>query len=129
MADDVPPGNYLLYDGECPLCTRYVAHARLTEAAGPVALIDARTRPDLVRQHAAEGRDINEGMILRLDDHIWFGGDVLNRLALLSTRSDAFNRLNAAVFRHRRLSRLLYPLLRGGRNAALRLLGRDRIAC
>lgn len=129
MADDVPPGNYLLYDGECPFCTRYVALARLAEAAGPVALIDARTRPDLVRQHAAEGRDINEGMILRFDDNTWFGGDVLNRLALLSTRSDAFNRLNAAVFRHPRLSRLLYPLLRGGRNAALRLLGRDRIAC
>lgn len=129
MADGVPSDNYLLYDGECPFCSRYVAHARLTAAAGPVALIDARLRPDLVRLHAAEGMDINEGMILRLDGNTWFGGDVLNRLALLSTRSDAFNRLNAAVFRHPRLSRLLYPLLRGGRNAALRLLGRGRIAC
>ncbi|MBL8569054.1 MAG: DUF393 domain-containing protein [Phreatobacter sp.] len=128
MADDLPSDNYLLYDGECPFCARYVAHARLIEAAGPVALIDARMRPDLARLHAAGGMDINEGMILRLDGNTWFGGDVLNRLALLSTRSGLFNRANAALFRHPRLSRLLYPLLRGGRNAALRLLGRDRIA-
>jgi predicted DCC family thiol-disulfide oxidoreductase YuxK len=129
MADADPPDNYLLYDGECPFCSRYVAYARLTEAAGPVALIDARMRPDLVRLHAAGGMDINEGMILRLDGQTWFGGDVLNRLALLSTRSDLFNKANAALFRHPRLARLLYPLLRGGRNAVLRLLGRAKIAC
>jgi predicted DCC family thiol-disulfide oxidoreductase YuxK len=120
-------GNYLLYDGECPFCSRYVARARIVAAAGPLALLDARLHPDLVRHHAAAGLDINEGMILHLDGQTWFGGDVLSRLALLSTRSDAFNKANAALFRHLRLSRLLYPLLRGGRNAALTLLGRGKI--
>lgn len=127
MADGDTPDNYLLYDGECPFCSHYVAHARLTEAAGPVGMIDARTRPDLVRFHAAAGLDINQGMILRLGGHSYFGGDVLNRLALLSTRSDLFNKTSAALFRHPRLARFLYPLLRGGRNAVLRLLGRRKI--
>jgi predicted DCC family thiol-disulfide oxidoreductase YuxK len=120
--------NYLLYDGECPFCSRYVALVRLREAVGPVALIDARTRPDLCRQHAAEGLDINQGMILRLDGETHFGGDVLHRLALLTTSSDAFNRATAALFRRPRLARFLYPALRAGRNAALRLLGRKPIA-
>ncbi len=120
-------GNYLLYDGECPFCSRYVARARVVAAAGPLALLDARLHPDLVRRHTAEGLDINEGMILRLDGRTYFGGDVLNRLALLSTRSGAFNKANAALFRHPRLSRLLYPLLRGGRNAALKMLRRGQI--
>jgi len=31
------------------------------------------------------------------------------------------------VFRSRTAARLLYPVLRGGRNAVLRLLGRSRI--
>jgi len=48
-------------------------------------------------------------------------------LALLSTPSSGFNRLNAALFRSPTASRLLYPVLRAGRNAVLRLLGRGKI--
>lgn len=120
-------GNYLLYDGDCPFCSRFVAYVRLSEAVGPVEMIDARTRPDLVRAHAAAGRDINQGMILSLDGETFFGGDVMHRLALLTTPSNAFNRMNAAIFRHPRLARVLYPLLRGVRNASLKLLGRQPI--
>jgi predicted DCC family thiol-disulfide oxidoreductase YuxK len=128
MGDETPGENYLLYDGECPFCSRYVAHVRLREAVGPVDLIDARRCPDLVRRHAAEGLDINRGMILRLDGETWFGGDVLHRLALLTTSSDIFNKATAALFRRPRLARFLYPALRAGRNLALRLMGRERIA-
>ena len=34
--------SWLLYDGECPFCTRYVHYTRLKDAAGAVRLIDAR---------------------------------------------------------------------------------------
>ncbi|MGX1790788.1 DCC1-like thiol-disulfide oxidoreductase family protein [Bosea sp. NPDC055332] len=121
------PDNYLLYDGDCPFCSNYVAYTRLREAAGPIAMRDAREHPDLVRMHAQAGRDINQGMILHLDGATYFGGDVLNRLALMSTRSDAFNALTAALFRSPRLARLLYPALRAGRNLTLRLLGKKPI--
>jgi hypothetical protein len=46
----------------------------------------------------------------------------------MSGPSDLFNRLNAALFRSPRVARLLYPMLRGGRNAVLRLLGRTKLA-
>ena len=57
----------------------------------------------------------------------YHGHDCIHMLALLSTPSSAFNRLNAARFRAPRAARLLYPVLRTGRNAALRLLGRSKI--
>ena len=67
-------------------------------------------------------------MVLIHAGEIFWGADCMNRLALMSTRSTAFNRMQAAIFRHRRVSRVLYPVLRAGRNAALRLLGRRKIA-
>ena len=50
---------------------------------------------------------------------IYHGDACIHMLALLSTPSGAFNRINAAVFRSERASRLLYPILRSGRNATL----------
>jgi hypothetical protein len=47
---------------------------------------------------------------------------------MLSSRSSLFNRINAAIFRSPQLSRWLYPGLRAGRNAALRILSRSQIA-
>jgi hypothetical protein len=38
-----------------------------------------------------------------------------------------FNRLTYWSFRSRRASRVLYPVLRAGRNLVLKLLGRTRI--
>lgn len=121
------PKNYLLYDGKCPFCSSYVAYTRLREAVGPIAMLDAREQPELVKSHAAQGRDINQGMILSLDGVTYFGADVLNRLALLSTNSDAFNKVTSAIFRSPTVSRVLYPALRWGRNLTLRLLRRKPI--
>src|SRR5262249_37501864 len=50
--------------------------------------------------------------------------DALNALALLTTPSGHFNRATAWLFSSPALSRLLYPVLRAGRNATLTLLGR-----
>jgi len=45
--------DYVLYDGACPACARYVAATGLAERPDDVALIDARTHPELVAEHAA----------------------------------------------------------------------------
>jgi predicted DCC family thiol-disulfide oxidoreductase YuxK len=124
----VPAGEvWLVYDGECPFCSRYVRFVRLRAALGQVKLINARDGGPVVDQAVAAGLDLDEGMALKIDDRWYHGDECIHMLALLSTRSDVFNRLNGAIFRSRAASRLLYPLLRTGRNAALRLLGRTRI--
>ena len=63
-------------------------------------------------------------MALVLGGRVYTGADALRCLALPSTGSGLFNRVNAAVFRW---SRLLYPLRRACRNLALWRLGRPRI--
>jgi predicted DCC family thiol-disulfide oxidoreductase YuxK len=120
--------NWLLYDGDCPFCASYVGYVRLRETAGPVTLADARQYPDLVAEAKTLGFDIDVGMVLKLDGHYYFGGDCIHALSLLTTPSGAFNRLNRALFKSRTVARIAYPLLRSGRNLALALLGRKRIA-
>ena len=120
-------GAVLVYDGECPFCSRYVALVRLREALGPVRLMNARDGGPVVESLVAAGYDLDEGMVLIWRGRIYHGDACIHLLALLSTPSGAFNRINAAVFRSERASRLLYPILRSGRNATLRLLGRRKM--
>jgi predicted DCC family thiol-disulfide oxidoreductase YuxK len=119
--------NSLIYDGDCPFCSRYAQLARIREALGPLRLINAREHPDLVRQLAEKGYDLDKGMVLQTGEKIYFGDECLNALALMSTRSGVFNTLTGAVFRSKKVSRWVYPVLRCGRNVILRILGRKKI--
>ncbi|MEO1469439.1 MAG: DCC1-like thiol-disulfide oxidoreductase family protein [Pseudomonadota bacterium] len=116
--------NVLIYDGECPFCAAFVKLVRLREAVGGLRLVNARDGGPEVEAAIAEGYRLNDGMLLRLDGQSYYGDECLNRLALLSSRSTAFNRLNYWLFRSPRLSRISYPVLKRGRALALALLGR-----
>lgn len=117
----------IVYDGQCPFCSRFVRYQRLQLSIGPVELVDARQGGALVRRLRQLGYDLDEGMVLVWHGQIFHGDACINRLALLSSRSDLFNRVNAAVFRSPTVSRVLYPVLRAGRNGVLRMLGRRKI--
>ena len=130
MASDSPAASappIIVYDGECPFCTRYVALLRLREAIGPVKLVNARDGGPVIERLLAKGYDLDEGMVLEMDGRIYHGVDAINRLALLSTDSTIFNRLNATVFKSKTASALLYPILRFSRNLTLRLMGRRKL--
>lgn len=73
------------------------------------------------------GFDIDQGMVLRMNGQYFHGADAIHALALLSTRSDIFNRLNHWVFKSKRASSLLYPVMRAGRNLLLKLIGVSKI--
>lgn len=124
-ADSRP--RFIVYDGDCPFCSRYVKLLRLRESLGSFELIDARTGHPVALELASRGFDLDEGMALIDGESVYFGDECVNRLALMSTPVGAFNRINAAIFRSPRLSALLYPTLRAGRNATLHLLGRRKI--
>jgi predicted DCC family thiol-disulfide oxidoreductase YuxK len=117
----------IIYDGECPVCSRYVRYLRLRDAGGGLEMIDARRGGPEVAAARARGLVLDEGFVLRVGDQYFHGADAMNRLALMSTPVGAFNRLNHALFRNPRASRLSYPVLRTGRNLLLRLLGRSRL--
>jgi predicted DCC family thiol-disulfide oxidoreductase YuxK len=120
-------GATIVYDGGCPFCSAYVRLVRLREAVGPVKLVDAREGGPVVDEIAAAKLDLDDGMVLKLDGVLYHGDECLNRLALLSTPSGAFNRINAWMFRNPLAAKLAYPVLRAGRNLALRLLGREKL--
>jgi predicted DCC family thiol-disulfide oxidoreductase YuxK len=127
MVTRTEPDTWIVYDGQCPFCSRYVQLVRLKETLGQIELVDARNGGPRVDEVRKAGLDLDEGMVLKLDGRLYHGADCIHTLALLSTRSSWFNRVNAALFRSQRVSRLLYPALRAGRNTVLRMLGRSRL--
>lgn len=118
---------WLVYDGGCPFCSRYVRYLRLRESVGRLHLINARDGGPAVDEVLRAGHDLDEGMVLKIGDRFYHGADCIHALALLSGGSSAFNRLNALIFRAPRAARLLYPVLRSGRNLALWGLGRQKL--
>lgn len=117
----------LVYDGQCPLCRNYARRLRIQDAVGRLRLVDAREN-SAIREAITEQRlDIDQGMVLKIDDTLYYGADALHMLALIGSPSRVFNRINVWLFRSRRLSRWLYPVLRGGRALLLKVLRRSKI--
>jgi predicted DCC family thiol-disulfide oxidoreductase YuxK len=121
------PDLTIVYDGECPFCARYVRYLRLRDSVGTVQLVNARDGGPIVSALVAAGYDLNQGMVAEMKGRIYHGADCIHFLALMSTPSGIFNRVNAAIFRSPTLSEILYPALRFGRAAVLRALGRSKL--
>jgi predicted DCC family thiol-disulfide oxidoreductase YuxK len=117
--------TYIVYDGDCPFCSQFVALVRLREAAGPVVLLNAREDHPIVRYVKQRGVVLNQEMAMVAGDQVYAGADCMNRIALMSTNSGLFNKLNALVFSSRPVSKFMYPILRAGRNLSLKVLGRS----
>jgi hypothetical protein len=63
----------IVYDNECPFCSTYVKLFRLREAIGPVKLIAARERSDLVEAFREAGVSLNDGMAVIHRGEIYWG--------------------------------------------------------
>ncbi|MEH6461260.1 DCC1-like thiol-disulfide oxidoreductase family protein [Chitinimonas sp. JJ19] len=114
---------WLVYDGECPVCTVYCRYIRIRETVGTLHLVDARQPGELMDEITAAGLDIDQGMVLKFQDAIYYGADAIHMLTLLSTPAGLFNRLNYYVFGHRLGAKIAYPLGKAFRNLVLKLLG------
>jgi len=119
--------NWIIYDGECPFCSRYVKLMRLEETIGDIRLIDARKNPPELNLLKEKNLDINSGMAIFFNGQLYFGADCINRLALLSSPIGLVNKLNYYIFKTPLISRILYPVLRIGRNIVIHLLGKGFI--
>lgn len=117
----------LVYDKECPACDNYCQVVRIRKDIGELQLVDARDDSEAMADITARGLDIDEGMVLILDDQLYYGSDAIHALALISSRSGFFNRMNYHLFRSAKVSGFLYPVLRACRNLLLKILGKTRI--
>lgn len=127
-SEDPASGASLVYDGERPFCSTYVRYLRLRDAIGPVHLVNAREGGAVVEELRRAKLDLDEGMVLKLGGRYYHGADCIHVLARLSSPATPFNRINALIFNSPLLSRWLYPVLRAGRNLALRILRRTTLA-
>jgi len=117
----------LVYDRECPVCDAYCSMVRIRESAGTLRLVNARDASAVMDEITARGLDIDEGMVLKLGNTLYYGADAIHVLSLMSSRSGVFNRLTYWMFRSRSLSAIIYPLFRFLRNLLLKLLRKSRI--
>jgi predicted DCC family thiol-disulfide oxidoreductase YuxK len=123
-----PEPTIIVYDGECPFCSSYVELVSLKESIGAVELKNARDGGPEVEKIIASGFDLDEGMVLLYEGTYYHGAACLHMITLLSAPETTFNRICRMLFRSERMAKILYPVLRAGRNAILRLLGRKKIA-
>ena len=117
----------LVYDKQCPLCDNYCRMVRIRESVGELRLIDAREGGVVMDEITARGWDIDQGMVLKMGEQLYYGSDAIHALALISSRSGMFNRFNYWLFKSRTLSHVFYPVLRFFRNLLLKFLGRTKI--
>lgn len=114
---------WLVYDGECPLCNTYCRYVRIRETVGRLHLVDARLPGALMDEITRLGLDIDQGMVLKFKDVIYYGPDAVYVLSQLGTQSGLFNRINYWVFGTRLGSNVFYPLGKAVRNLVLKILG------
>lgn len=117
----------LVYDKDCPACNNYCQMVRIRESVGELQLIDAREASPVMDEITAAGLDIDDGMVLKMNDQLYYGADAIHALSLISSRSGIFNRLTYWIFKSKRASHLLYPILKFGRLVLLKLLRRSRV--
>lgn len=115
----------VVYDKECPICDFYCTRADVDD--GRLVLIDAREDSDAMRDITAMGLDIDEGMVVRIGDELYYGSDAIHALAEKSSGKGFVNFLGKLAFRSHLTARLFYPPLKAIRNLLLKLLGRSRI--
>lgn len=120
-------GITIIYDGECPFCSSYVALVRLRETVGPVELVDARSDDPRVREADAQGHDLDRGMVVLWQDQTFFGRDAVHLLATLTSEGGGFNRLQRLAFSSPRRAAVFYPALAAGRRLYFRLIGKPLI--
>jgi predicted DCC family thiol-disulfide oxidoreductase YuxK len=121
------PQILLVYDRECPVCNAYCQVVRIRESVGDLRIVNARDSSEVMQEITDMGLDIDQGMVLKMGSQIYYGSDAIHALSLISSRSGAFNRLNYWIFKSKRGSQFLYPILRACRNLLLKILGKTKI--
>jgi len=120
---------WFVYDGECLLCKNAALALRIKEDYGSLNILNARHEQghplmDKINERAF---DLDEGMIIYDGSDFFHGKDALQFMARYGDSRGVFNLANKALFWSGTLTKVIYPWLRGVRNALLRFNKVERI--
>ena len=121
------PDNFVLYDGECPVCDAYISLAQLRKLRPDLQILDARHEPALVAALRQDGFDINESILVCLGSQVYSGGAATRLISQLGSGNPFMRRTALYAIGGAPWSNALYPWLRAARNGLLRVLGRGQI--
>ncbi|MGH1457078.1 MAG: DCC1-like thiol-disulfide oxidoreductase family protein [Alphaproteobacteria bacterium] len=112
----------IIYDRECPFCRNYINLIRVQKNY-TVTLIDART-PSAITDDIKNKHHLNfdEGMVVKINENVYFGADAMHMISLLSTKSGFLNRIISFIFKSKHASCIIYPILKWFRKLTLWLL-------
>jgi len=124
---DLSKGVWLVYDGECPICTPAVNAFKIRQSVGELHVVNAREDHPIHAEIIARGFDLDKGMVLKMGENFYHGPEALHVCALIGSDSGFFNKLNVWLFRSRLISRLIYPIFCAIKDTALKLKGVPQI--
>lgn len=114
----------VVYDGECPLCSRFAMMIRLREQFGQVRLVDARQAHDPLVARLRRTYRLDDGFVVLHEDREYYGAAAMRFLAAATEEKGGTSRLLRAFFRPQGTGSGLYQVLVRGRKLLLRLTGR-----
>lgn len=110
---------YLIYDGDCILCSNSAQAIKIKKSVGQLQLINAREPNPLVKEAMDKGYDLNEGIVVKYNDQYFYGADAVYFIALIGSHSDVFNKVNTRIFKYKWMTKLFYPIFKAVRNSIL----------
>ncbi|MGH1439918.1 MAG: NAD-dependent epimerase/dehydratase family protein [Cellvibrionaceae bacterium] len=125
--DTSKPKILVVYDKQCPACHFYCNIIRIRESVGELVLVDARENSEVMEEITEKGLDIDQGMVVKVDDQLYYGSEAIHILTSMGSESSWLNRFNYWLFRSKARAEFLYPKLRFIRNCLLKLLGKSKI--
>jgi len=127
MSVEKIPGSFVLYDGECPVCSRFVAWNRLREIRPDIRLIDARQAHDLVTQFREHGIEINDTMVIKLGNLVLVGSDAFAAVVKLGAPRPTVSTMLIKWLANSPIMGPMYPFLVVCRKLLLRVMRREQI--
>lgn len=113
--------RFLIYDGGCPFCSRYVDYLNIKKRFPDIQMLNAREHPDheAVRLVRNSSKLVDDGMAIVDGDSFIHGADVIQELSQ--------GKAHGAFFTSDGAAKRNYTFLTKGRSALLKVLGRDKL--
>ena len=109
-----------IYDGECPFCNHFAELLEIKSKVTNIKIIDGRKNLRIIKSLLKKGYDIDMGAILLNDNDILHGADAINTICKeVKDPSSNLLKLLSSVFKSKKRTNLLFPLLLKARRFAL----------